>query len=146
MKPSELRRTLRKLGLKTMIARSIAKPTLRNFGSGPSQCYDQEIERYHGPVTKALLEVNAYLRNPTSGYLGRRFQIYIDVLAPPSQMQSRSYKDDYFVVVTPSPEPQIEQVRHAYLHYVLDPLSLSSFRTWNHDKGLAEYAQRCAGA
>ena len=86
-------------------------------------------------------EANAYLRNPTSGLRGRRFQIYVDLLGAPNQIQTRSYKDDYFVVVTPSPEPQIDQVRHAYLHYLLDPLSLRYFEQWSRDKGLADFAQ-----
>src|SRR5208282_1241918 len=57
------------------------------------------------------------------------------------QIQTRSYRDRYFVVVTPSPEPQIDQVRHAYLHYLLDPLSLRFFEQWGRDKGLADFAQ-----
>src|SRR5262249_49130519 len=83
--------------------------------------FDQAIERYHGPVSQAILEVNAYLRNITSGYLGRRFQIYIDLLGAPNQIQVRGYVDDYYIVLTPSPEPQIDDVRHAYLSYLIDP-------------------------
>src|SRR5262249_27042121 len=45
--------------------------------------FDREIERYHEPITKAVYEANGYLRIPTSGYLGRRFQIYIDLLGAP---------------------------------------------------------------
>lgn len=86
--------------------------------------FDQVIARYHEPVSKAVLEVNAYLRNPTSGYVGRRFQVYIDLLGAPNQVFSRSYADDYFVVVTPSAQPQVDYVRHAYLHYLLDPMSI----------------------
>jgi tetratricopeptide (TPR) repeat protein len=86
--------------------------------------FEAVIARYHEPVSRAVLEVNAYLRNPTSGYLGRRFQIYIDLLGAPNQVFSRSYADDYFVVVTPSPQPQVDYIRHAYLHYLLDPLSI----------------------
>src|ERR1700689_3910321 len=44
---------------------------------------DQVIEEYHEPVSRAVLLVNAYTRNATSGYLGRRFQIYIDLLGAP---------------------------------------------------------------
>ena len=75
-----------------------------------------------------MLEANAYLRNATSGFRDRRFQIYVDLLGAPNQIQTRSYKERYFVVVTPSPEPQIDQVRHAYLHYLLDPLFVALFR------------------
>ena len=38
--------------------------------------FDKVIAEYHAPVSRAVLLVNAYARNPTSGFLGRRFQIY----------------------------------------------------------------------
>src|SRR5207247_6224605 len=63
--------------------------------------FDQAIERYHEPVSRAILEVNAYLRNITSGYLGRRFQIDIDLLRAPNQLQVRGYGDDYDRALTP---------------------------------------------
>jgi tetratricopeptide (TPR) repeat protein len=102
---------------------------------------DRAIAAYHSPVSNSVLEINSYLRNPTSGYRGRRFQIYLDFMGPPNQIQTRSYKDSYFVVLTASVEPQIDQVRHAYLHYLLDPLSLRFYEQWGRDKGLADYAQ-----
>jgi len=140
-KPNELPPEVGALaGLETIIANFYAEANVEELWKRVQPVYEQEIARYHEPVTKALLQVNGYLRNPTSGYLGRRFQIYIDVLAPPSQVQSRSFKDDYFVVVTPSAEPQTDQVRHAYLHYLLDPLALKFFLALSRIKGAAEYA------
>ena len=103
--------------------------------------YEQTIASYHPGVTQALLEANAYLRNATSGFRGRRFQIYVDLLGAPNQIQTRSYQDDYFVVVTPSPEPRIEEIRHAYLHYLLDPLSLRYSEQVSRLKPLADFAQ-----
>jgi tetratricopeptide (TPR) repeat protein len=85
---------------------------------------DKVIEQYHEPASRAVLMVNAYTRNATSGYLGRRFQIYFDLLGAPNQVQTRSYADDYFVVITPSAEPRIQDIRHGYLHYLIDPLGL----------------------
>ena len=84
---------------------------------------DQYIARYHTPVAEAVLQVNAYLRQQTSGFKGRHFQIFIELLAGPNQIQTRSYANEYTVVVTPSPEPRIFDLRHAYLHYLLDPLA-----------------------
>jgi tetratricopeptide (TPR) repeat protein len=141
-KPNELPPDVTALaGLETILGQFYREAKVDDLWKRAQPSYDQVIERYHGPVTKALLEVNGYLRNPTSGYLGRRFQIYIDLLAPPSQVQTRSYKDDYFIVVTPSAEPQTFQVRHAYLHYLLDPLALKFFEDLNRVKGAAEYAR-----
>jgi len=44
-------------------------------------------------------------------------------------------------VVTPSAEPQIQEIRHAYLHYLLDPLALRYFEQLGRLKALAEFAQ-----
>lgn len=85
---------------------------------------DAILERFQEPIAHAILEANSYLRNPTSGFLGRRFQIYIDVLGAPNQIQARSFGDDYFLVFTPSPDPHDFEVRHAYLRYLIDPLAI----------------------
>jgi predicted negative regulator of RcsB-dependent stress response len=104
--------------------------------------FDDAIARYHRPAMNALLEVNAYLRNSGSGgALGTRFQIFVDLLGAPNQIQSRSYKSDYFIVVTPSAEPQADDIRHAYLHYLLDPLSLRYSSELVKKNLLLQYAQ-----
>ncbi|HYO80516.1 MAG TPA: tetratricopeptide repeat protein [Bryobacteraceae bacterium] len=103
--------------------------------------HEAAIARHHEPVSRALLEANAYLRNPTSGYMGRRFQVFVDLIGPPNQVHTRSYKDDYFIVVTPSAEPRIADVRHAYLHYLLDPLATKYTERIARLKGLGDYAQ-----
>src|SRR5579871_2501002 len=106
-----------------------------------SQPYlNQAIAQYHEPVARAVLQVNAYLRNATSGYLGRRFQIYVDLLGAPNQVQTRSYVDDYFVVVTPTADLPLDAIRHAYLHYLLDPLPLRFSDIVNTKRGLGDYA------
>jgi tetratricopeptide (TPR) repeat protein len=105
------------------------------------RAFDQVIERYHEPVSKAILEVNAYLRNITSGYLGRRFQIYIDLLGAPNQIHVRAYVDDYYIVLTPSLEPQIDDVRHAYLSYLIDPPGIKYSDLIMKSRGLIDYAQ-----
>jgi tetratricopeptide (TPR) repeat protein len=69
-------------------------------------------------------KVDGYLRVPAGGYLGRRFQIFIDLLGTPQQVQTRNYGDDAFVIVTPSAEPKMFDIRHAYLHFELDPIMI----------------------
>jgi tetratricopeptide (TPR) repeat protein len=103
--------------------------------------YDQMIAQYSQPVSRAVLEVNAYLRNVTSGYLGRRFQIYVDLMAPPNQVQTRSYVDDYFVIVSPAAEMPVEDIRHAYLHYLADPLGIKFSADIRKKAALIDYAQ-----
>jgi TolA-binding protein len=141
MKPEEIPHDVRKLeGLNPLIAGFYREANIQELWKRSQPAYEHMIAAYHAGVAQALLEANGYLRNPTSGFYGRRFQIYVDLLGAPNQIQSRSYKDDYFVVVTPSPEPQIEEIRHAYLHYLLDPLSLRHFEQLSRLKALADFA------
>lgn len=123
-KPAEAPPDVSRLeGFQPLLARFYQEAHIDQLWEKSQPAFEAVIERYHEPVSKALLEVNAYLRNPTAGFLGRRFQIYLDLLGAPNQVQTRSYGDEYFVVITPSPEPRLHDVRHAYLHYLLDPLA-----------------------
>jgi tetratricopeptide (TPR) repeat protein len=106
---------------------------------------NQYIERYHGPVSDAVLQVNSYLRQQTSGFRGRRFQVLIELLAPPNIVQTRSYGNEYTVVLTPSAEPRTFDVRHAYLHYLLDPLSTRYKEILDRKQVLAEHLDRARG-
>jgi tetratricopeptide (TPR) repeat protein len=103
---------------------------------------DRYIQRYHQPVSDAVLQVNLYLRQQTSGFSGRRFQILIALQAAPNQIQTRSYGNEYTVVVTPSPEVRTYDVRHAYLTYLLDPLATRYHEILERKKALADHAQR----
>ena len=103
---------------------------------------EQYIARYHEPVTNAVLQVNGYMRQMTSGFKNRRFQIFIELQAAPNQVQTRSYSDNYTIVVTPSPDVRVFDIRHAYLHYLLDPLATRNQEILNRKKSLADHAMR----
>jgi hypothetical protein len=103
--------------------------------------YDQTLGEFQAPIAHAVLEVNAYLRNDTAGYLGRRFQVFVDLLGAPNQVQIRNYGDDFYVVVTPSGDLPIEEIRHAYLLYMLDPLALKFGSTVTSKHAVGDYAQ-----
>jgi len=103
---------------------------------------DQYIARYHTPVLESVLAVNTYLRQQTSGFKGRHFQIFIELQCPPNVVQTRSYADEYFIVISPSAELRSFDVRHAYLHYLLDPLATRNQEVINRKKSLSDHAQR----
>ncbi|HEY1759925.1 MAG TPA: hypothetical protein VGG72_31430 [Bryobacteraceae bacterium] len=84
--------------------------------------YDDFIEELGPPVRRALLETNGYLRNDSSGYLGHRFLVWAEPLGAPNQVQAFTYMDDYNVVVTPAAAIPSDDIRHAYLHYILEPI------------------------
>jgi len=104
--------------------------------------FERALERYHEPVMQAVLEVNSFLRHEISGASPTRFQIYIDLLAAPNQIQTRSYGPNYYVVVTPSPELRTHDIRHAYLHYILDAYATRHEELVMRARGLSDHAQR----
>ena len=88
--------------------------------------YTALTERYHEPVAKMLFDTEVYLKLPSAGYLGRSFTVFLDPLGAPGQTNARSYVTDYYVVISPgaSGELKMDEIRHTYLHYLLDPLAL----------------------
>ena len=128
-------------GLSPLLAAFYKEANIGELWRRAQPFYDQLIAQYQEPAARAVLDVNAFTRNATSGYLGRRFQIYLDLLGAPNQIQTRSYADDYFIVLTPSPEPQADGIRHAYLHYLIDPLSLKFSEEISKKHALGDYAQ-----
>ncbi len=127
-------------GLGELLAQFHREADIDDLWAKAQPAIDAQIARYHQGVTDAVFNVNVYLRNDTRGFLGRRFQIFLDLLGAPNQIQTRSYGADYFVVLTPSPEPQIDDVRHGYLHYLLDPLSTKYSDNVMKKKSLVDYA------
>jgi tetratricopeptide (TPR) repeat protein len=88
--------------------------------------YSAFSERYHEPISKMLFDTEVYLRLPSAGYLGRTFTVYLDPMGDPGQTNARNYGTDYYVVISPGNGPtlKMEQIRHTYLHYLLDPMAL----------------------
>jgi tetratricopeptide (TPR) repeat protein len=128
-------------GFRELMVRFHREAGIEDLWQRAQGVYEQALERYHEPVSRVLLETNAYLRNPTSGYMGRRFQVLVDLLAPPNQVHTRSYKEDYFIVLTPAAEQRTDDVRHAYLHYLLDPLAAKYSERVLRARGLGDYAE-----
>ena len=88
--------------------------------------YSDLTERYHGPLSKVLFDTEVYLKLPSAGYLGRTFTVYLDPMGAPGQANARDYGTDYYVVISPGTGSglKMDQIRHTYLHYLLDPLAL----------------------
>ncbi len=85
--------------------------------------YDAEADRLHDPLTKMIVSTNLYLKLPAETYNGRRFIVVIEPLLSPSAINARIYGTDYVVVVSPVDGTiRMSDVRHTYLHYVIEPL------------------------
>ncbi len=127
-------------GFSELLARFYKEGNLEDLWNRSQPAYTAAMAEYQEPVIGTLFETNGYLRNP-SGYLGRRFQIYLDLLAAPDQIQVRSYRDDYFIVISPTTAPVVDEIRDAYLAYLLDPLTFKYSDVIKSKKALQQYAE-----
>ena len=85
--------------------------------------YNAAEVRYSPAVRQAILMTDVYFRFPVGQYLGRTYRIDLDLLGAPDQAQARIYGMDYYLVITASRQPTIDEIRHQYLHFLLDPLA-----------------------
>ncbi len=139
--------------LSPLLAKFYKEADIAGLWQRAQPAINQYIALYHGPVTNAVLEVNAYCRQQANGLSNRHFQVFIDLLEAPNQVQTRSYGYEYTVIVGPStptapgrlPEPRTFDVRHAYLHYLLEPLATHYRDILERKKPLADHLGRAAG-
>ena len=85
--------------------------------------YDEETDQLHDPLSQMIVNTNLYLKMPASTYDGRRFIVVMEPMLSPSLVNARIYGTDYVVVVSPvNGKIPMGDVRHTYLHYLIEPL------------------------
>ncbi len=84
--------------------------------------YEKGIQRFDSPVRRIVTVSTAYLREILAPSQ-RTFTVYVEPLVG-SRTNFRDYLDHYDVVVSPSPVLPLDDVQHAFLHFLLDPLPL----------------------
>jgi hypothetical protein len=114
---------------------------LEELWSRSKSAYDAEMAKYHTPLLAMTSAVDGYLRVPAGGYLGRGFHVFVDLLAAPEQIQTRNYGDDAFVVATPSEKPRTFDIRHAYLHFEIDPIVIKYGIVLDPKRSLLDFVQ-----
>ena len=88
--------------------------------------YDDETNSLHDTLSKMIVSTNLYLKMPASTYSGRRFVVLIEPMLSPKLVNARIYGTDYVVVVSPvNGTIDMQDVRHVYLHYIIEPLLYS---------------------
>ncbi len=101
----------------------VAAVDLHGIWLAVRRTYDEETDRLHDSLSQMIVSTNLYLKMPASTYDGRRFVVVIEPLLSPRMVNARIYGTDYVVVVSPvNGSIPMNDVRHTYLHYVIEPL------------------------
>lgn len=85
--------------------------------------YQKEIERLHEGVTQVVFVSLGYLREMTVPSETHTFRIVVEPLVG-RITNVRNYTEHYAIVLSGTAELPVDVVRHAFLHYLLDPLPL----------------------
>lgn len=85
--------------------------------------YLREIERLHDPVSQIIFVATTYLREVRDTAQPRAFSIIVEPLVG-RITNVRNFGDHYAIVLSGNEEIPLDVVRHAYLHFLLDPLPL----------------------
>ncbi|HEY6944990.1 MAG TPA: hypothetical protein VI431_07600 [Candidatus Acidoferrum sp.] len=85
--------------------------------------YNREIQRLNEPLTQIVFTSTGYLREILDPYGRRKFTIIVEPLVG-RITNVRNFGDHYALVLSGAEDIPLDVVRHAFLHFMLDPLPL----------------------
>src|SRR6266702_2339424 len=85
--------------------------------------YNREIQRLHEPLTQVVYTSTGYLREILDPYGPRKFNVVVEPLVG-RITNVRNFGDHYALVLSGADDIPLDVVRHAFLHFMLDPLPL----------------------
>ena len=100
--------------------------------------YDQAVVEYRPTINQIILLTDGYLRMASGSFLDRQLFIIPEFLAPPNAFNARTYRDSYYLVFGPSGKLATDELRHQYLHFLLDPYALRFTLARDKASGAAE--------
>jgi len=112
------------LGLVPTLTKFYSEAGIHEIWERHAAAYGELTNRYRDALSKMIFDTELYLKLPSGSYLGRTFTIYVEPMGAPSATNARNYASDYYVVITPGTSSglKMQQIRHAYLHYLMDPM------------------------
>lgn len=123
--PTDLPADVRAIrGLSGLLREFYEKAGIESLWRKYLPAYEAEMLRYQDALVRMVFETNGYLRLSPTSREARGFQVYFDLLAAPGSVNTRAYGGDVKVVIHPSAEIRIEELRSAYLLHLLDRLSI----------------------
>ena len=112
-------------GFQTVLANFYRDAHLASRWTWVEPEYEPLLASYRASVRQIVTISDAYLREIVKPSGGRTFTVYVEPLVG-ARTNFRNYGDQYSIVVGAASELPVDAIRHAYLHFVLDPLVLKN--------------------
>jgi tetratricopeptide (TPR) repeat protein len=103
--------------------------------------YERERQRAESPVRQIVFITSAYLREIIRQHGDRTFSVYVEPMVG-SRTNFRNFGDRYAMVIGGGKNLPLDEIRHAYLHFVMDPLPLRYRKEVEAKRPLLAVAQR----
>lgn len=84
--------------------------------------YETSLDALGPPLREVILQSNIFLRVPLGGSRDRQLVILLALAAPVNSVNVRNYQDNLYIVFGHLSDVPVKDVRHAYLHLLLDSL------------------------
>lgn len=110
-------------GFSDILSNYYTEQNIHALWKGVQPLYEKEIERLHDPVGQILFVASTYTRQVVDPALARTFTIIVEPLVG-RITNVRNFGDHYVVVLSGTEEIPTDVVRHAFVHFLVDPLPL----------------------
>jgi hypothetical protein len=110
-------------GFSELLSKYYQEQNIHQLWRQMQPAYNREIERMHDAVSQIVFVASGYLRAMSKPTEQRTFTIIVEPLVG-HITNVRNYGDHYAIVLSGADDVPVDVVRHAYLHFMLDPLPL----------------------
>jgi len=110
-------------GFNAVLANFYVEANLDDLWKFYQPSYERGVESLRAPVSDLVYTVTNYLREIVRSNSGRTFSVYVEPLAGAKTI-FKTAGDQYALVVRPSTDPPMDDIRHAFLHFILDPIAI----------------------
>jgi hypothetical protein len=110
-------------GFSDLLSKYYQEQNIRELWRQMQPAYNREIERMHDAVSQIVFVATGYLRAIAQPSEQRTFTIIVEPLVG-HITNVRNFGDHYAIVLSGADDIPTDVVRHAYLHFMLDPLPL----------------------
>lgn len=103
--------------------------------------YNRAALRHQPTVRRIVIATNAYFREVLKPIYGRTFTVFVEPLVG-NRTNFRNNGDHYAIVLGTTSQIPVDEIQHAYLHFMLDPLPLRYRKDVDSKKELMNIAAR----
>ncbi len=128
-------------GFNPILANFYSEAKLDELSKFYQRDYEAGVEALRAPISNLVFTVSNYLREIIRPSNRRTFSVYVEPLAGGKTI-FRTFGDQYALVVRPSADPPMDDIRHAFLHFILDPIAIRYRVQASRASPLLEYAAR----